>query len=225
MWISHGVGSADGAPTPEQIEHWHRRIAPPQNEFPADGGVSVLLGRTDDAAVGLAHVEAFSTGFRFTLSVRLRQRHPSLAGGGLFMLIGPHIRPDMEVPLENRLLLGIEYVDGRRASTLNDPRMDGPGAVIDDQQLVLVAQGGGGGDLEVDQDLWVAPLPPDGPVTVVLTWPGFGIAESRTILDGALIRAAAARTHLLWPSQPLAAAAEPPAQPRPSTGWFAEPVN
>jgi transposase len=54
---------------PGQNAQWHRRMSPPENEFPAGVGLSILLGRTDDAAVGLTHVEAFSTGFRFTLAV------------------------------------------------------------------------------------------------------------------------------------------------------------
>jgi hypothetical protein len=205
------------------MEQWRRWMSAPENEIPASLGLTVLLGRTDDAAVGITAIEAFSTGFRFTLAVRLRQLPPELAHGGLFNLISSHIHPGTEIPLERRLLLGIEYADGRRASTLNQMRMPGPGAVADGEQLVLVQQGGGGGQHSVDQTYWVAPLPPDGPVVVVLAWPGFAIAESRTVLHGAAIRAAAASSHLLWPPQPVRKPPEPPSPPRPSTGWFAEP--
>jgi hypothetical protein len=221
MWLSHRGGPADEPPTPEQAEQLRRRMSPPENEFPASVGLSVLLGRTDDAAVGITQIEAFSTGFRFTLAVRLRQTPPELAGGGLFTLI-THIRPGIEIPLENRLLLGIEYPDGRRASTLQHKWMPAPGAVADGEQLVLVQQGGGGGEQSVDQTYWVAPLPSEGPVAVVVAWPGFGIPESRTVLDGAAIRAAAARSRTLWPPQPASEPQEPLSPPRPSTGWFAE---
>jgi hypothetical protein len=37
-------------------------VSPPENEFPAGIGATVLLARTDDVAVGLTQVEAFSTG-------------------------------------------------------------------------------------------------------------------------------------------------------------------
>ena len=222
MWISHRGGSANEPPTPEQIHQWHRRMSPPGNDFPAGVGLTVLLGRTDEAAVGLTQIEAYSTGFRFTLAVRLRQVRPELVGGRLHMVMSSHVHPGMEIPLEDRLLLGLEYPDGHRTSSLQDVRMLGPGAAADDQ-LVLVQQGGGGGELNVDQTYWVAPLPPEGPVTFVLAWPTFGIPESRVVLDSAAIRAAADRSQLLWPPQPIREPPEPPSPPRPSSGWFAEP--
>jgi len=141
------------------------------------------------------------------------------------MLISSHVPPGVDVRLEDRLLLGIEYPDGRRASTRTDMRMRGPGAMTDREQLVLVQQGGGGGAHSVDQSYWVAPLPPDGPVTVVLAWPGFGMPESRTTLDGAAILAAASHSQRLWPPQPATESPEPPPVARPSSGWFAYPTS
>ncbi|MET7401079.1 hypothetical protein ABZS66_47125 [Dactylosporangium sp. NPDC005572] len=224
MWTGRR-GEAAGELTPEQIEQWHRRISPPENELPAGVALTVLLGRTDDAAVGITQVEAFSTGFRFTLAVRVRQARSRLPGGGLFTLISSHAHPGVEIPLEDRLLLGIEYPDGRRASTLHDLRMAGPAAGDDSTPLMLVQQGGGGSEQSVDQAYWVAPLPPAGPMTVVLAWPGFGMPESRTVLDGGAIHAAAAHSHVLWPPQSVTAPAPLPTPPRPSSGWFAQPPD
>ncbi len=224
MWVSRQVTAQGQPPTPEQLEQWRRRMSPPENEFPASTGQVVMLGQTDHAAVAITHVEVFSTGFRFTLAVRLREAPPELAHGGLFMLIGSPARPGAEIPLQDRLLLGIEYPDGRRASNLQDLRMAGPGVgAADSNDLVFVQQGGGGGERAVDQTYWVAPLPPDGPVAVVLAWPGFGMPESRTILDGSAIHAAAAGSRLLWPPQPAAEPAQPRPGARPSVGWFAQP--
>ncbi|BCB78841.1 hypothetical protein Pflav_052510 [Phytohabitans flavus] len=90
MWVSDWGETADEPPTPEQMEQWHRRMSPPDNEFPASVGLAILLGRSEDAAVGITQVEAFSTGFRFTLAVRLRQVPPALTHRGLFTLIGSH---------------------------------------------------------------------------------------------------------------------------------------
>lgn len=197
-------------------------MSPPDNEFPAGIGRTILLGRSDDAAIGLTHIEAFSTGFRFTLAVRVRQMRPELASGGLHMRISP-IHSGIAIAVEDRLLLGIEYPDGHRASTLGDMRRHGPGAIPDSEQLVLVEQGGGGGQQSVDQNYWVTPLPPAGPVDVILAWAGFGIPECRTALDGAAIRAAASRSKILWPPQLETEPPVPPPWPRPSSGWFAEP--
>jgi hypothetical protein len=224
MRISHGHGPAGEPPTPEQLEQWHRRMSPPENEFPAAVGLTALLGRTDDAAVGITKFEAFSTGFQFTLAVRLRRARPELARGGLLMLLDPH-HPGIEIPLPKRLLLGLEYSDGRRASTLQDIRTGGPLAVPGGQELTLAQHGGSGGDRSADETFWVSPLPPTGPVTFVLAWPAFDIPESRTVLDSAPIRAAADHSQLLWPPQPAEEPAQPPPPPRPSSGWFAEPSD
>ena len=223
MWTSHRGGSDRERPTPEQIERWRRRAMAPDNEIPAGVGFAALLGRTEDAAVGITQVEAFSTGFRFALAVRVRRSLPKLAHGGLFMLISGHGRHGAEVSLEDRLLLGVEYADGSRASSLEDMRLPGEETDDDERRLILSQHGGGGGDLTVDQSYWVSPLPPEGPVTFVLSWPGFGMPESRAEVDGALIRAAAARSVQLWPGQPDFEPPEPPTPPRPSTGWFSYP--
>lgn len=198
-------------------------MSPPENEFPEGVGLAALLGHTDDAAVGITQIEAFSTGFRFTLVVRLRQAQPEFAGGGLYTLVGSHARPGTEVPLERRLLLGVEYPDGQRASTLHDMRMLGLDAALPDQQLLLVPHGGSGAEQSVDQTYWVSPLPPAGPVTLVLAWPAFGMPESRSVIDGAIIRAAAERSQVLWPLPPPTQPPTPPPPDRPSTGWFAYP--
>jgi len=225
MQISHGGGPGGKSPTPEQMARWRRRMAVPENEFPSAVGLSVLLGRSGEAAVGITKVEVYSTGFQFTLAVRVRRLRPELARGGLFALISPLNHRGIEVPLPERLLLGLEYANGRRASTLHDIRTQGPTTVIDDEELVLAQQGGGGGDLTVDLAFWVSPLPPPGPMTFVLSWPSFGIPEAGTVLDGAPIREAAEFSQPLWPPEP---AAEPPALPplpRPSSGWFADPPD
>jgi hypothetical protein len=224
MWRVYGGGSGDEGPTPEQIERWARRMSPPENEFPAGVGATLLLARTEDVAVGLTQMEAFSTGFRFTLTVRLRRPRPDLARGGLSVLIRADSYPGVEIPVENRLLLGLEYPDGRRVSNLTDPHSAGPGADVDDH-LVLVPQGGGGGDRNVEQAFWVASLPAGGPVTVVLAWAAMGLPESRTVIDGDAITAAAGRSQVLWPMQPVEAPLEPPPPPRPSAGWFAQPPS
>jgi hypothetical protein len=101
-------------------------------------------------------------------------------------------------------------------------RLPGPGEMADDQRLVLWQHGGGGGRQGVDQTYWVSPLPPEGPVTFVVAWPGFGLPESRSVVDGATIRAAAERSQLLWPQQPVTEPAPPSTPPRPSSGWFAD---
>jgi hypothetical protein len=199
------------------------RLSPPANELPAGVALTVLLGRTDDAAVGITQIEAFSTGFRFTLAVRVRRALPALAHGGLLTLINSYLPDGLEIAVEDRLHLGIEYTGGSWASNLLDMAMPDSGAVADGQRLVLVQQGGGGREQSADMTYWLAPLPPEGPVTFVLAWPGFGMPASRTVLDSAAIRAAAERSHILWPPQPSTGSPDPGFPPNPSAGLFADP--
>ena len=200
-------------------------MSPPDNEFPAAVELAALLGRTDDVAVGVTRFVVFSTGFQFALAVRVRTARPEFILGGLHMRIGSHPHPGVELPLEERLLLGLEYADGRRASTLGDIRTLIASPSGGEADLVLFQQGGGGDDRSVEHDYWVAPLPPDGPVTFVLAWPAFGMPEARTVLPGDIIRAAADRSQLLWPPQPPAEPLRRTPPPRPSTGWFADPSD
>lgn len=221
--FASNFGGGGESPTPEQIRQWRRRISAPDNEFPAAAGITVLLGRTADAAVGITHVEAFSTGFRFTLAVRLRRVRQDLDRGGLFSLLSWHPRPGIEIASADRLLFGIEYASGARVSTLEAMGQAGPASLPDDDELVLRPHGASGEELSVDQTYWVSPLPPEGPVTFVLAWPGFGMPESRTVIDAAAILAAAGHSQTLWPPQPVEESLYGPPQPppRPSTGWFA----
>lgn len=98
------------------------------------------------------------------------------------------------------LRLGLLYADGRRGATTGGhwrpDRDDDPG------RLVVEHGSSGGSARRWDGNFWVHPLPPDGPVTFVASWPEYGAAETRAGLDGTVIRAAAARAVVLWPEEP-----------------------
>jgi hypothetical protein len=109
------------------------------------------------------------------------------------------------------LQLGLLFADCRRGATAGGHRRPGEGA--GPGGLVLQPGSSGSSGRRWDGDFWVHPLPPDGPVTFVAAWPAYGVAETRAELDGAAIRAAAARAVALWPEQPeinRAFGSEPP---------------
>jgi hypothetical protein len=169
----------------------------PDNELPGSAGISLLLGSSEDLAVGVTTVEAYSTGFSFNLAVRLRDERGGGFGPGVYELIAGHRHPYGDPPTaEQRLLLGLEYADGRTGTNLNrepfpaDPRASG---LTGDDEVVLAPSGGGGGGRTFDQGYWVAPLPPPGPLAFVCAWPALGIAETHTTVDAALIIEAATR--------------------------------
>jgi hypothetical protein len=109
--------------------------------------------------------------------------------------------PDMRLAEESSSSrLGLLYADGRRGATTGGhwrpDRDDDPG------RLVLEDGSSGGTARRWDGNFWVHPLPPAGPVTFVASWPEYGVAETRAVLDGTAIRAAAARAVILWPEEP-----------------------
>jgi hypothetical protein len=183
-------------PPPEPVRHrrpvWMRSDAVIPGLVPAE----LVLIRTEQVAVAISGVHAYPNGFEFTVHARLRREYePRPAGGGLFG------RPGRGMPEPSEgLRLGVMYADGRRAAAPggHHPRLDD----ADAGRLVLFENGGGGSGRTWDGDFWVHPLPPEGPVTFVVSWVQRGVAEARADLDGAAIVEAARRAVVLWPEEP-----------------------
>jgi hypothetical protein len=74
----------------------------------------------------------------------------------------------------------------------------------------------------VEQEWWLTPLPPAGPLRLVVRCGLFGLPEASVVLDGAAIRAAAEEVVVLWPWAPprREAEPEPPALDLPADSWF-----
>ena len=180
----------DSAPPP-----WLPRPAwvRPDAVIPGSVPAELILARTQEAAIAVGSVRAYPNGFEFTAHVRLRRAPETDA---LFADPFELQRPGRNVP-PGALRLGIMYADGRRAATTE------PALPVDDpDRLILQPDSGGGDDLSYDQDFWVHPLPPPGPVALVVSWSQQGIAEARAELDGAAIGQAAQRAVILWPDEP-----------------------
>jgi hypothetical protein len=157
-----------------------------------------MLIRTEQAAVAIGSVRAYPNGFEFILHTRLRAEDETGYGADPLEPHGPPL-PGRQVPGEV-LRLGVTYADGRRtATTAPHPLGDDD---TDPGRLVMLQGGSSGSPRTWDGDIWVHPLPPDGPVTFVASWPKHGVTETRAELDGAAIREAAQRAVTLWPEEP-----------------------
>ncbi|WP_344691366.1 hypothetical protein [Blastococcus jejuensis] len=206
MWTAYGHDGDDP-------EEFHRRMSAPENEIPVALPQNVVLGRTDDAVIALQRLSVYTTGIAFDLVVRLRPDAARADGRDLNELIW-HGGPG-----GGRFLLGVEFADGRRAS--NASGRHGPG---EGEDVVFVSGGGSGGQASVEQSWWLHPLPPDGPLRIVVRCPDLGISERSVVLDGAAIRAAVDDVVVLWPwaPPPEMDQREPPAPPDlPADSWFA----
>lgn len=168
---------------------WER----PDAVLPGSAAAGFVLLCTDEVAVAIGNVRAYPNGFEFTAYVRWRD---SDEGGD--RNAGEPFSWYPRAHLAETLRLGVLYADGRRVATSGSPtwRHDDP------EDLVLNHQGGGGDDRSWDQDFWLSPLPPDGPVSFVASWLEHGVTEVRGELDAAVIREAAGRAVHMWPDEP-----------------------
>jgi hypothetical protein len=153
----------------------------PAGEFPAVAASAVLLARTEEVAVAVTAVWAFTTGFEFWIKAEFRQ--PGRA---------------LEHEAEGQSLhVGIQFADGRKAADVSS-YAGSCGSVAGG--LVMSPVSIGGGMLQRSRSYWVHPLPPPGPVTFAGEWAAFGIPEQRADLDAGLILAAARLSVRLWPA-------------------------
>jgi hypothetical protein len=179
-------------PQPPPRHPWER----PETVIPGSVAAEALLARTEDVAVAVGSLRAYRNGFEFTVHVRQRRVEEFLHDP-----FGRHPRRRGEADLPAQALrLGILYADGRRVAISGrfHPSHDELAA----GELVLHHGGSRGSDRQWDGDFWVHPLPPDGPVTFVVSWLAKGVTEARAQVDGAAVRAAADRAVELWPDDP-----------------------
>jgi hypothetical protein len=202
----HYASSGSGAPDPEFL----RRMSPPENEIPVPVPLNTLLFRTGDVALALLGLQVYSTGLTFDIAIRAR----AAAAGR---------RPLGELlwgrsPAGSAFLLGLELADGRRITNTQRPFP----APEDGDGFVFHHAGGSGGDLAADQSWWLSPLPPDGPLRVVVRCEELGITDTSTELDGELIGRAVAQVVELWPWEPAPDQVPPWEQPPdvPGDSWF-----
>ncbi|MEC3994131.1 hypothetical protein VSR01_11485 [Actinacidiphila sp. DG2A-62] len=165
--------------------------------MPSAVPAQALLLRTPGAAVWLGLVRAYPNGFECTLRVLRR-------GGDAEDEVRPGFRRDPD-PFANGLRLGVGYPDGRRGVAGDRLRQAQALQDADEETLRVLPASAGGNMARWDAELWITPLPPAGPVTVVAVWPEVGIAdEQHAVLDGTQIRAAGERAVPLWPEEGLA---------------------
>lgn len=141
-----------------------------------------VLADTDTVAIVVDRLLAYPTGLQFTVLVAWSD--------SIEVATDPFDwshRTTAEVP-PDILRFGVDFADGRRASTLMDrPRSPEVAPV----HPVLSIHGGQGGLGRWERRFWLWPLPPPGPLGFVVAWPSAGVNETRIDLDGAAIAAAA----------------------------------
>jgi hypothetical protein len=151
------------------------------------------LARNENLFAVLTDVAAFPTGVEFSILARFGPgitNEPPGPGRRMWMpfhLTGP-----------DGPRLGIGSADGRKAvSGIMRPTPLGE----PDHPVLLARSGGGGGD-EWRQGFWLWPLPPPGPLLVVISGGGMGIGERSVTLDASELVTAAEHAEQLWEIEP-----------------------
>ncbi len=143
--------------------------------------------RTDELALALLDVVAYSTGFTMKLALRFQPGGADVDPRGLMM--------QTHGPGPEQLRFGVAFSDGRKATNLGPRR---PPSEDPPEISLSRGGGGGGGSRGFEFGYWVYPLPPPGKITLAVEWPARGLAEVRHELDAAPILEAAARSEELW---------------------------
>lgn len=169
-------------------------MAAPENVVGRFADVGAVLVRGPDVAVTTDGFIAYPTGVEFHMTVRTRQ--PDYELDPFFRVCRPRSRHG-DAP-SDVLRLGFQFSDGSKATyggsrsfrSSDDGTPDGP---------VLSLGGGGGGGRTWRATMWLWPLPPEGPLALVVEWPSREVPETRVALSADPLRAAAAKATVLWP--------------------------
>ena len=176
------------APAPPRRHHpWE----PPEAEFPGIVPIGTLvLGRTDQAAVAVTGLSAFSAGIEIFLTARIR---PNAGQSGEHLPGGPRD------PAASRrsFRFGLQFSDGGKAT--GSPGGHRPDHDSEPAGPVLYPFAGGGGPHSFVSRWWAWPLPPTGPLEFACEWAALGIPETRAVIDAQLILDAAGQSTRLWP--------------------------
>lgn len=170
------------APSPEQIQQYLKWVHPPPDEAGAGvTGVQRVLVESESTAIVVTYCVAYSNGFQLGVGIRYRSEPKQPRG--------PHDFP------ERSLVVGVRFADGRESRWGSIRFGEEP---LDPAGPFIGPTSGGGGGMRWDQNYWVVPLPPDGPLTITSHWPEGGVPDGSTELDGAAIRLAGESSQRLW---------------------------
>jgi hypothetical protein len=188
-----GMGFFDDAPAPEpEPLRPHHPWDLPEAEFPGVVPLNaIVLGQTEQAAVAVTGLSAYSAGFEIFVTARIRPGAEAAAGDRMPGGRGPG-------GPRRSFRLGLQLADGTKVIGEHGGR--GPGGETEPGGPILRAFMAGGGPHSTFWRWWAWPLPPAGPLEFVCEWPVFGIPETRTGVGGQVILDAAAHSIRLWPA-------------------------
>lgn len=163
--------------------------------------IQQFVARTDHTVVALQQVIAFPEGCILTLHVSVRRG--SLDETAWNRLVGHPGRLDAGPATEHDLKLGVQFLDGSRATTIDHAFPGWAHPTDRPEPPMLIAAGGetssSDGFYQSHHRLWLWPLPPLAPFEFVIEWRGMGIDTTSILIDGSAIVSAAEQALPYWP--------------------------
>lgn len=149
----------------------------------------VLVHRSEGLVVAIRQILAYPIGFEVEIEAHARGSSPGGPPpdpGGL----GGHAEPSFRFRLADGTEVQLDDDTGLRTGL-------GPMLVVSKGER---SSGGPDSREDVRLGLWMWPLPPPGPLTVVCSWPRRGLQDTGIVLDADAIRTAAFQAQPFWPA-------------------------
>ena len=177
-----------------QLPDW---IHKPSDEVGVLVPHAAVIARSKQALVALAGFHVYSKGVEILLMLRTLSEFVLDDPTGFRELMRRRIDPTNDSLPDTVFRFGVEFSDGRRATSL-DRNWFGPDWQTKPPPSIHLGMTGGGGGAAFDWQFWLWPLPPPGVVTLVCEYPHVGIALTRSEIDTAPLLEAASQSIKLW---------------------------
>ncbi len=147
---------------------------------------AAVIARSKQALVALAGFRVYSKGVEILLMLRTLSEFVFDDPTGFRELMRQKIDPTRESLPDTVFRFGVEFSDGRRATSLDRNWFD-PDWQTKPPPSIHLGMTGGGGGAAFNWQVWLWPLPPPGVLTVVCEYPQAGIALTRYEVEAAPI--------------------------------------
>lgn len=189
-------------PEPADDPPQRRYVAPPWARIQVEYlqtplALSRVLGVVEgDLALTLGRIEVFPAGITFSLRLLPRPNGPAQDEELYAQLTGYGA-----ARLDDRLRIGLRYADGRVATNRVIHGPDGS----EPPEAAIVTTGAHGDGAVNESEHWAWPIPDVGDLELLFAWPAKGLLETSVVLEGGILREAAARalTRPIWPGATL----------------------
>jgi hypothetical protein len=145
----------------------------------------------------LAGFHVYSKGVEILLMLRTLSEFVLDDPTGFRELMRRRIDPTNDSLPDAVFRFGIEFSDGRRATSL-DRNWGGPDWQTKPPPSIHLGMTGGGGGAAFNWQVWLWPLPPPGVLALVCEYPQAAIALTRYEVEAAPILEAASQSIKLW---------------------------